>query len=355
MPMPTFTTPTPPATPARPAWGILFLVTLLALLPCLKAGEIDLAWPTPMPVMGGGVSAQECYQATASGEPESGGFGCVRSGGHKFHEGIDIHPMQRDRRGEPADPVMAAMDGVVRHINTLAGESSYGRYIVIEHLGQSPTVYTLYAHLSSITSGLRRGDKVTKGQVIATMGHTAGGYAIPRDRAHLHFEIGLCVSKDFQSWYNWRKFGSPNQHNDWNGMNLLGIDAWDCIAQWRAGKIHSFSDYFRRLPAAVRIRISTTRTPDFLQRYPELAAGERPAGVLGGWEVSFSPTGVPFRWQPLSPMEIAGLRNNQPEIVWTDDALLRQERCRDLVDVRRGHKGPGKDLNAVLELLFNLR
>jgi murein DD-endopeptidase MepM/ murein hydrolase activator NlpD len=339
----------------QPLRSLALVATLLLTVLGLGAADIDLVWPTPMPVLGGGVGPLDCYQATASGEPESGGFGCVRSGGHKFHEGIDIRPMQRDRKGEPTDTIVAAMNGVVRHINGLAGESSYGRYMVIEHPDQTPAVYTLYAHLSKIAPGLRRGDRVSKGQAIATMGHTAGGYSIPRDRAHLHFEIGLCITNDFQSWYNWRKFGSPNQHEVWNGMNLLGIDAWDCISQWRAGRVRSFADQFRRLPAAVRIRIATTRTPDFIQRYPELLSGERPAGMLGGWEVSFSPTGMPFRWTPLAPLEVASLRNGQPEVTWTDDALLRQERCRDLIDVRRGRKVPGKDLNAVMELLFKLR
>lgn len=333
----------------------LFVLLMASLALRLCGAEIDLVWPTPMPVLSDGRGELEVYQSTASGEPSSGGFGCVRSGGYKYHEGIDIKAMKRDRRGEPEDVIMAAMDGVVRHINPLGGESGFGRYIVLEHPAQSPAVYTLYGHLSKISPGLRRGDRVSKGQMIGVMGHTAGGYTIPRDRAHLHFEIGLCISNDFQSWYSWRKFGSPNQHNVWNGMNLLGFDAWDCISQWREGRIRHFADYIRQLPTAVRIRISTTRTPDFVQRYPELLSGERPQGLLGGWEIHFSATGLPIKWVALAPLETASLRAGKPEIVWTDDALMKREHCRDLVDVRRGRKTPGKDLQAVLELLFNLR
>ena len=48
--------------------------------------------------------------------------------------------------------------------------------------------------------------------------------AIPRDRAHLHYEIGFMMTQAFQPWYTWRKFGSPNEHGVWNGMNLMGID-----------------------------------------------------------------------------------------------------------------------------------
>ena len=41
----------------------------------------------------------------------TGTFGCVRSDGWKFHEGIDIRSLQRDSRGEPTDPVTATADG----------------------------------------------------------------------------------------------------------------------------------------------------------------------------------------------------------------------------------------------------
>jgi len=335
----------------------LAMLPLLASVasPALHAGDIDLVWPTPMKVLDGGLEAEEVFQATASGEPSSGGFGCVRSAGHKYHEGIDIKPVKRSRRGEAEDQILAAMDGVVRHINTLGGESGYGRYIVVEHPGQSPSVYTLYAHLSQVAAGLRKGDRITKGQIVGTMGNTAGGYTIPRERSHLHFEIGLCLTNNFQAWYDWKKFGSKNQHNAWNGMNLLGIDAWDCIAQWRKGKIRTFADYIRAQPCAVRLRIATSRTPDFVTRYPELLSGERPSGLLGGWEVEFTATGLPMKWTALEPLQVAGMKQGQPVVVWTNTELLKSERCRDLVDTVRGRTTPGKDLRAVTELLFNLR
>ena len=72
-------------------------------------------------------------QPTASGDPQSGCYGDARSGGIRFHEGIDIKAVARDRRGEPLDQVFAAMAGVVRYVNHQPGDGSYGRYIVIEH------------------------------------------------------------------------------------------------------------------------------------------------------------------------------------------------------------------------------
>src|SRR5574339_256066 len=48
----------------------------------------------------------------------SGTFGCVRSDGWQLHEGLDIRCLQRDKRGEPIDPVLAAADGTVAYVNT---------------------------------------------------------------------------------------------------------------------------------------------------------------------------------------------------------------------------------------------
>src|SRR3954468_1703280 len=97
------------------------------------AQRFPLVWPTPNPAWSEGKSSAQWLQHAGSGDPESGGFGGVRSGGSQFHEGIDIAPAKRDRKGEPVDDIFAAMDGVVRHISSSAGESSYGRYIVLEH------------------------------------------------------------------------------------------------------------------------------------------------------------------------------------------------------------------------------
>ena len=102
------------------------------------AERFQLVWPTPNTAWSDGKPPAQWLQHAGSGDPDSGGFGGVRSGGGHFHEGIDIRPAGRDRRGEPTDDVMAAMPGVVRHISSSAGESSYGRYVVLEHPTMTP-------------------------------------------------------------------------------------------------------------------------------------------------------------------------------------------------------------------------
>jgi murein DD-endopeptidase MepM/ murein hydrolase activator NlpD len=318
------------------------------------AERLDIVWPTPNPAWAQGKSRRVFLQHAGSGDPESGGFGGVRSGGSQFHEGIDIKCVARDRHGEPTDAIFAALDGVVRYVNPTAGDSSYGRYIVLEHPRAVPEVYTLYAHLARIAPGIRIGQSVQHGQVIATMGHSSGGYTIPRDRAHLHFEIGVAVTREFQSWYDRQKFGSRNQHGMWNGMNLMGIDPLEFLDAWRAHRVDNFAEFFTRMPAVVRVRIATSRVPDFITRYPALLTKPLVA-PLGGWDIRCNETGLPFAWTPLTPMEVVGLRVGEPRLADVNATAERRDRSKSLAVQRRGRWTVGKDLDRVLEQLFGLK
>ncbi len=330
-------------------------ILVLTVAACARgAGRIQIVWPTPNPAWAEGKPAREILQQAGSGDPASGGFGGVRSGGRQFHEGLDIKPVGRDRHGEPTDAVFAAMAGVVRHVSTSPGDSNYGRYIVLEHPDASPGVYTLYAHLARIAPEVKTGAHVALGQTIATMGHSSGGYSIPRDRAHLHFEIGVMMTRDFQSWYDSRKFGSRNDHNIWNGMNLMGIDPFDFLNKWRARKVNTFAEYFAQMEPAVRLRIASSRTPDFVTRYPALVTKPLPM-MTAGWEIEFNWTGIPFKWTPLTSAELGGMRLNQPMILEANSAIERRERSKTLAIKRRGKWVPMGDLETVLQLLFGLR
>ena len=332
------------------------LVAISAVAAAARAADrVDIVWPTPNPAWADGRPLADYVQHAGSGDAESGTFGGVRTGGTQFHEGIDMKCLARDRRGEPLDNVIAAMAGVVRHINASAGDSTYGRYIVLEHPDQTPAVYTLYAHFARFAPGLREGTVVTRGQVLGVMGHSSGGYSIPVDRAHLHFEIGLMVTRDFQAWYDRQKFGSRNDHGAWNGFNLMGVDPLEFLNAWRSHRVDTFQDYFSRLPAAVRVRIATHRVPDFVTRYPSLLTKPVPLGGVAGWEIRYNWTGVPFSWTPLGPAEIMGLPTDQPRLVAVDAAIVRRERSKSLAVSRRGGWAVGKDLEIVLQQLFGLR
>jgi murein DD-endopeptidase MepM/ murein hydrolase activator NlpD len=331
------------------AWAVCLGVTAAAW----AAGDrLQLVWPTPNTAWSEGKPPTAFLQHAGSGDPESGGFGGVRTGGRQFHEGIDIRALHRDRRGEPTDDVFAAMSGVVRHVSTSAGDSSYGRYIVLEHTDLSPAIYTLYAHLAAIAPGVRAGVAVTAGQVLGTMGHSSGGYMIPKERAHLHFEVGLAMTRDFQSWYDRKGFGSRNDHGMWNGYNLMGVDPIEFFNDWRGGRFTTVQEFFQHEPTVVRLRIATARTPDFVMRYPALLTKPLPLGPVAGWEIRFNWTGLPFAWTPLTAMETLGLPPNTPRILEVNADIERRERSKSLAVQRRGQWTIGKDLQTALELLF---
>lgn len=271
----------------------------------------------------------DVVQATASGRPISGLFGCVRNDGRRFHEGIDIAPVARDRRGNALDQVYAVLPGVVGYIGSVAGNSGYGRYVVIEHTQADVAVYTLYAHLASIDKGLSVGQQVEPGTVLGIMGRSAGGYTIPVSQSHLHFEVGLRLSDNFQPWYDAQKFGSPNRQGVYNGMNLSGMDPahfWETV---RAGQFHDFAEYMGALPTAFTLRIKTAQVPDFVRRYPKLVDGVAPANGLAGWQIDFTWYGLPKAWVPL------GAESFAPQAKEGDIALIRfiptafEGRCRD--------------------------
>lgn len=75
-------------------------------------------------------------------------------------------------------PIKAAADGVVTHIGWSGG---YGRMVELDNVG---AYSTRYGHMSRFVSGMKKGDRVTQGQVIGYVGET-GEASGP----HLHFEI----------------------------------------------------------------------------------------------------------------------------------------------------------------------
>ena len=329
-------------------WIFLLLAGLAA-----AADRLQLDWPTPNPAWLQGRPPADYLQATASGDPASGGFGCVREEGKQFHEGIDLKPVARDAAGEPADKIFAFMDGVVRYVNERAAASNYRRYVVLEHPAATPAVYTLYAHLRSVAAGLRPGVPVTHGQIIAVMGRSEGGDGIPQERAHLHFEIGLRVTDAFAPWYDAQKFDSPNEHGLWNGLNLMGFDPLEFLGAFRAHQVDDFKDYFAQLRPAVHLRIATAAVPDFTRRYPSLLT-RAPAAPVAGWEIACNWTGLPFRWTPLAAADVAGYARNEVRIVESDAAVLAACPCKSIVVQRDGRPGPGRDLTVVLQQLFGL-
>jgi len=272
--------------------GILVATTGLALDICLPTANDALLRP-------GGDA--DFFQPTVEGGVESGMFGCVRSLGHRFHKGIDIKCLQRDRRGEPTDPIHAVADGEVAFINTKPGLSNYGRYIVLRHNWDGVPVCTLYAHLSEVAFGLAVGQPVRKGQVIATMGHSANTReGISRERAHLHFEIDLLLSPYFHIWYPKHDPLAP-PFGDFNGRNLAGLDPAAFLRAYAANRKLNFAEYVAKQPIGFTVLVGTRPFP-WLTMHPEQIQPAHGAPVA--YEIGMTAWGLPVAVWPRAAGEI---------------------------------------------------
>ena len=97
------------------------------------------------------------------------------------HKGVDIN-------APSGTPIYAAQEGEVVYVNYSGYGGGWGLYVVIYHGKDSSgrSVYTRYAHASSIASGIQVGSHVTTNTVIMYAGATGAA-----EGAHLHFEVCL--------------------------------------------------------------------------------------------------------------------------------------------------------------------
>jgi murein DD-endopeptidase MepM/ murein hydrolase activator NlpD len=298
---------------------------------------------------------QERYFVPTTGKTwVSGTFGCVRSDGWQMHEGLDIKCLQRDRAGEPVDPVLATAEGVVAYVNDHPSLSNYGRYIVVRHNINGLEIYSLYAHLSEVQSGLRAGRAVRAGEKIAVMGRTSNTRErISKERAHVHFELNLFYSDHFNSWFKRHFPGERNDHGLFNGENLVGIDArLILLAGHEEGARFDLLNWIQHRTELCRVLVRQADFP-WLHRYPmlvkqgALGKGEKPAG----YEIALDYNGLPFELiartaaQCKSPAKYQLLSVNEPEYA--------KNPCRRLVTRQGSHWELAKYGLNLLDLLTN--
>lgn len=309
-------------------------------------------WPTPNTAFAEGRALSAFIQPTSSGLLDSGLFGCVRNGGTRFHEGIDLFPIRHDSSGEAVDAIYAILPGRVVHVSGTAGHSSYGRYVVVAHQQASLQFYSLYAHLASIHSAIKPGVSVSAGSVLGVMGRSAAGYRIPQSRAHLHFELALKLSDQFQAWYDRQRFGSQNRHGIWNGMNLIGVDPLEFFQQCRLGKVSDFRSYLQQKKVLARIRILTSQIPNFVRNHPTLLTAPHEGRKLLAWDIGFSQYGIPIEWTPrFETTEIDGDQGDVFVIAYSSGTVSDQT-CRQVVKVKGNQVRISTDTLRTLQLLF---
>ena len=157
------------------------------------------------------------------GKPEAEGYYKARgfrSGGHVGEDWDGIRGGDTDLE----DPIYCIGDGVVVFARDV--HLGWGNVVIVRHAyrenGEVKHIDSLYGHLNSI--GVKRGQKIARGQQIGTMGTAHGQYD-----AHLHLEIrknleiGMSRSKfqkTFSNYYDPSQFIASHRHLSGGGANF---------------------------------------------------------------------------------------------------------------------------------------
>lgn len=109
-------------------------------------------------------------------------YGAVRrdsKGNPRNHQGFDYY-------APTGTNVISVGDGVVHNVQY--GHYSYGNNITIRHTREGGYIYSFYAHLKDVLSGIEKGKIIKKGDIIAHAGTTGNAKGMTGADEHLHFE-----------------------------------------------------------------------------------------------------------------------------------------------------------------------
>ncbi len=156
------------------------------------------------------------------GKPEAEGYYKARGfrpGGHLGEDWDGVRGGDTDLK----DPIFSVGDGIVVFARDV--HLGWGNVLIIRHAyrenGNVKYIDALYGHLNTML--VSRGQRVSRGQQIATMGTAHGQYD-----AHLHFEIrknleiGMSRSKfqkDFSNYHDPTQFINSHRHLSGGGAN----------------------------------------------------------------------------------------------------------------------------------------
>jgi hypothetical protein len=321
-------------------WGWIFWMGCAgaAVLPAAEGTSgLVLSLPTENRALVEGDMAAY-YQPTISGRLKSGMYGFVRSTEpeppkyfDRFHEGIDVRPVHRDRNGEPLDLVLASAPGRVVYVNRRSSLSNYGLYIVLEHWNPEGVFQTLYGHLADVR--VSQGERVERGHVLGRLGYT--GVGINKERAHLHFEVTMMINRHFAEWFQKRgkkRPDDPNHHGTYNGNNLNGLDPARLLQAGSRGLPVDLRAVLAGEERVMKVRVPAGRDYfDWQKRFPWTVEGGIDGPLPAAWEITANRIGTPLHFRRLdTPVE--GI-----VLAWFDLARNRQDSFTRGITVRRGN------------------
>jgi hypothetical protein len=157
------------------------------------------------------------------------------------------------------------------------------------------------------------------------MGYTGAG--LNRTRAHVHLEIALLMSENYEGWHR-THLGSKNYHGNFNGMNLAGVDVAALFLEHRAKPDLKFSEFILSRPVQFKVLVPAAEAdPQFLVRHSWMRRGVVPDAV--SWEIGFAATGHAISFTPsIRPISQAAVSHIRPSEIpqrWLTRGLLTGE------------------------------
>ena len=270
--------------------------------------EMTLHSPTAVDFPATPTALRRYVQPASSGKPESGMFGLTRNEGTRFHEGIDVKSVVRDRRGNAVDAIFAVFPGKVAQ------------------------------------------ESVPAGTFLGVMGSSSSVYDFPAGTEHLHFEIGLRLGeKSFLKWYE-RSFppGDENLHDCWNGLNLAGTDPVRFFSE--APLCGNFRDYLDRVPVALAVVVKDADVPEILKFSPGLSRADIPEKT-SSWRISFSWSGTPLEFFPMEIYEKDD--SERAKIVFVSEKYIRNLLVMKMAEKRADDAfSLGSRMKNILSVIF---
>ena len=181
------------------------------------------------------------------GKPEAQGYYKARGFRSHGHLGEDWDGV-RGGDTDLGDPIYGIGDGVVVFARDC--HMGWGNVIIVRHAyregGTVKNIDSFYGHLQKML--VHRGDVVTRGQQIATMGNAHGLYD-----AHLHLEIRKNIeigmsraafARDFNNYYDPTQFILSHRHlQTGGGTYRIAMNTFTHDSRIRWDKARNFSGY----------------------------------------------------------------------------------------------------------------
>ena len=163
--------------------------------------------------------------------------------------------------------------------------------------------------------------------------------------------MNVLVNDNFAAWFKKNSTGERNDHGEWNGQNLNGLDAREILLGEHNPKGgFSLLNFLRSQTELCRVLVRATNFP-YLKRYPQLVLKNPVAEKEGvaGYEVALNYNGVAFALMPRAASEIKGAAKFQ--LLSVNEAEEAANHCRKLVVKRGGRWDLGNEGLRELELL----